>query len=69
MHHTRLASLKSQSDGPSKCSSCPLVSNGRSQDRQVHITVRRGKARFPCGCESHPATVASAGSGQGGSWR
>ena len=35
----------------------------------VNITVRRGKARFPGGCEPHPATVVPAGSGQGGSWR
>ena len=33
------------------------------------FSVRRGKARFPGGCESHPATVAPAGSGQSGSWR
>ncbi len=33
------------------------------------LYVRRGKARFPGGCEPHPATVVPAGSGQGGSWR
>ena len=35
----------------------------------VYLTVRRGKARFPGGCEAHPATVAPAGSSQSGSWR
>ena len=33
------------------------------------FSVRRGKARFPGGCEPHPATVVPAGSGQSGSWR
>ena len=28
--------------------------------------VRRGKARFPGGCESHPTIVASVGSSQSG---
>ena len=31
-----------------------------------NISVRRGKARFPCGCETHSAIVASAGSSQSG---
>ena len=35
----------------------------------LNMPVRRGKARFPGGCESHPANVASAVSGQSGSWR
>ena len=36
---------------------------------QVMLSVRRGKAHLPCGCESRPATVAPAGSSQSGSWR
>ena len=31
----------------------------------THFSVCRGKAGFPGGCESHPATVTSAGSSQG----
>ena len=31
--------------------------------------VRRGKARFPCGCESRSTIVASVGSSLSGSWR
>ena len=37
--------------------------------RQPMIGVRRGKARFPCGCESRPATAVPAGSSQSGLWR
>ena len=36
---------------------------------QPKFNVRRGKARFPCGCEPRPATVAPAGSSQSGLWR
>ena len=46
--------------------------NGRScspGSTYVISCVRRGKARFPCGCESRPATVAPAGSSQSGLWR
>ena len=44
---------------------------GREIDRidQPKFNVRRGKARFPCGCEPRPATVAPAGSSQSGLWR
>ena len=34
-----------------------------------HFSVRRGKALSLSGCESHPATVAPAGSSRSGSWR
>ena len=33
----------------------------------LHFSVRRGKALFLSGCESHPATVAPAGSSRSGS--
>ena len=43
----------------------------RDQLEQVlpspHFSVRRGKALFLSGCESHPATVAPAGSSRSGS--
>ncbi len=33
------------------------------------VTVRRGKALLPCGCESHSISVVPIGSSQSDSWR
>ena len=33
------------------------------------LPVRRGKARLPCGCETHATVFVSVGSNRGGAWR
>ena len=55
-----------------------LLGNQPAAERQPEIpppiqtaaaSVRRDKALFPSGCESHLVTVAPASSGQSGLWR